>query len=68
MSISIPPQKFQLTLLFPSLILSFVFASQARRACSNIVICFNPAPTQMLDGTEEPKMPFKFAKQAARYN
>ena len=34
-------------------------------------LCFdlrNPASTQMIDGTEKPKIPFKFAKRVARYN
>ena len=34
-------------------ILSFVFAGQARRVLC-IVICINSAPTQMIDGTEKP--------------
>ena len=28
----------------------------------------NRAPTQMIDGTEKPKIPSKFSKHAARYN
>ena len=32
------------------------------------MICINPAPTQMIDGTEKPQIPSKFAKRAARYN
>ena len=27
-----------------------------------------PAPTQMIDGTEKPKIPSKLAKRTARYN
>ena len=27
-----------------------------------------PAPSQMIDGTEKPKIPLKFAKHAALYN
>ena len=34
-------------------ILSFVFAGQARRVLC-IVICINSAPTKMIDGTEKP--------------
>lgn len=37
------------------------------RARSNIVICINPDPTQMIYPTEKPKIPSKFAKLAARY-
>ena len=33
-----------------------------------IVICINPAPIKMIDGTENLKIPSKFAKRAARYN
>ena len=33
--------------------LSFVFAGQAGRA-RGIVICINPAPSQMIGGTEKP--------------
>ena len=35
---------------------------------SDIVICFNPAFTKMIDRTEKPKIPTKFAIRAARYN
>ena len=41
--------------------------SQAGRA-RYIVICVNPVFTKMIDGTEEPKIPSKFAKSAVRYN
>ena len=30
-----------------------------------IVICINPAVTKMIDETEKPKTPLKFAKRAA---
>ena len=33
-----------------------------------IVICFNPAFTKMIDGTEKPKILSKFVIRAARYN
>ena len=33
-----------------------------------IVICINPAFTQMIDGTEKPKISSKFAIRTARYN
>ena len=32
------------------------------------MICFNPAFTKMIDGTEKPKIPSKFAIHAVRYN
>ena len=31
-----------------------------------IVICINPAFTKMIDGTEKPKIPLKFAIHAAQ--
>ena len=46
---------------------SRVILSQAGRA-RNIVISINPAFTKMIDGTEKPKIPSKFAMWAARYN
>ena len=46
---------------------SRVILSQAGRA-RYIVFCTNPAFTNMIDGTEKPKIPSKFAKRAARYN
>ena len=46
---------------------SKVILSQAGRARYN-VICINPAFTKMIDGTEKPQIPSKFAKLAARYN
>ena len=33
-----------------------------------IIIIIKPAPTQMIDGTEKPKIPSKFAKCTAQYN
>ena len=54
---------------FPSLRIS-----QAGEAvCEGValsIICdlHNPASTQMIDGTEKPKIPSKFAKRAARYS
>ena len=45
-------------------ILSFVFAGQARRVLC-IVISINSAPTQMIDGTEKP---IRSLQRAARYN
>ena len=33
-----------------------------------VVICTYPAPTQMTDGTEKPKIPSRFSKHTARYN
>ena len=44
-----------------------VIHSQAERA-RYIVICINPAFTKMIDGTEKPKIPSKFAKYIVRYN
>ena len=44
---------------------SKVILSQAGRYN---VICINPAFTKMIDGTEKPQIPSKFAKLAARYN
>ena len=44
-------------------------ASVAKQFAS--ALCYdlhNPAPTQMIDGTEKSKIPQKFAKRAARYN
>ena len=41
--------------------------SQAGRTCY-IVICINLAFAKMIDGTEKPKIRFKFAKRAAQYN
>ena len=53
---------------FPPLFLNgLVILSQAGRA-RYIVICINPASTKMIDGTEKPKIPSKFAIRAARYN
>ena len=46
---------------------SKVILSQAGRARYN-VICINPAFTKMIDGTEKPQIPSKFAKLPARYN
>ena len=46
---------------------SRVILSQAGGARYN-VICINPAFTKMIDGTEKPKIPSKFAIRAARYN
>ena len=46
---------------------SRVILSQAARA-RYIVICTNRAFTKMIDGTEKPKIPSKFAKRATRYN
>ena len=43
---------------------SRVIAGQAGRARC-IVICVNSTPTQMIDGTEKPKIPLKFGKRAA---
>ena len=33
-----------------------------------IIIIIKPAPAQMIDGTEKPKIPSKFAKRTAQYN
>ena len=46
---------------------SRVILSQAARA-RYIVICTNRAFTKMIDGTEKPKIPSKFAKRAMWYN
>ena len=56
-------QKFHSPSRFPS-----PFSVLFLRACSNIGICINPAPTQMIDGIGKPKIPSKFAKRAACYN
>ena len=56
-------QKFHSPSRFPS-----PFSVLFLRACSNIGICINPAPTQMIDGIGKPKIPSKFAKRAAYYN
>ena len=45
---------------FATLGQSRVIVSQAERA-RYIVICINPAFTKMIDGTEKPKIPLKFA-------
>ena len=64
-----PPQKFHSPSRFPSLFLSSQesFSCEALRARC-VVICINSEPTQMIDGTEKPKIAMKFAKRAARYN
>ena len=41
-------------------------ANLGERARSNIVICINTDPTQMIYATEKPKILSKFAKRAAR--
>ena len=46
---------------------SKVIPIQAGRGCY-IVICFHPAFTKMIDGTEKPKILSKFVIRAARYN
>ena len=51
-----------------STIIIFLFGGQAGIAHSNTVICINPSLTQLIDGTEKPKIPWRFAKRAARYN
>ena len=62
-------QKNLLTIVISYAILeqSRVNLSQAWRA-RYIVICINPAFTKMIDGTEKPKIPSKFAIRAVRYN
>ena len=65
MSASFPPTKIPLTIAFPFAILSFVYAGQAR---SNILICINPPPAQIIHGIEQPKLPLKCAKRTRRYN
>ena len=47
-------------------ILSYDFVGQAWRKRSNIVICINPAPTEIIDGKEKPKVPSNFTKRAKR--
>ena len=49
MSASFRRQKFHSPWRFPS---PFFFASQAGRACSNIAICINPAPTPKLRSSQ----------------
>ena len=46
-------------------ILSFVFAGQARRVLC-IVICINSAPTKMIDGTEKPIRSLQTINQATK--
>ena len=46
---------------------SRVILSQAGQA-RYTVICINPAFTKIIDGTEKPKIPLKFAKRTARHN
>ena len=54
--------------------ISFAILEQSRVILSEagrvryIVICINPAFTKMIDGTEKPKIPWKFAKSATRCN
>ena len=65
----LPWTKNPLAIVITSAILeqSRVILSKARRVWY-IIICINPAFTKMIDGTEKPKIPFKFAKRAAQYN
>ena len=60
-------KKITIEISFAILEQSRVILSEAGRA-RYIVICINPAFTKIIDGTEEPKIPSKFAKGAARYN
>ena len=53
---------------FPSLFLNSLESFSAKLGARYIVICINPAFTKMIDRTEKPKIPSKFAKRAARYN
>ena len=46
-------------------ILSFVFAGQARRVLC-IVICINSAPTKMIDGTEKPILSLQTINQTTK--
>ena len=57
----LPPchEKVPLTIDISFDILSYVFACQARWARSNIMICINAAPKEMIDGKE---------KRTKRYN
>jgi len=66
----LPPclEKVPLTIEISFDILSYVFAGQARRARSNIMICINAAPKEMIDGKEKPKITSKFTKRTKRYN
>ena len=65
----LPSTKNPLTIAISFAILeqSRVILSQAGRA-RYIVICINPAFTKMIDRTEKPKIPSKFAKRGAQYN
>ena len=56
-----------ITISFAILEQSRVILSQAGRG-RYIVICFNPTFTKMIDGTEKPKIPSKFAIRTAQYN
>ena len=51
---------------FPSLFLNSVESFSAKLGEHVIVICINPAFTKMIDGTEKPKIPLKFAIHAAQ--
>ena len=68
-SASLPSTKNPLTdaISFAILEQSRVILSQAGRE-RYIMICINPAFTKMIDGTEKPKIPSKFAIRAARYD
>ena len=60
-------EKERMSSLVSTVIVSLAVAGEAGWA-RLVVICINPALAQMIDGTEKPKIPSKFAKQAARYN
>ena len=61
MSVSFPRQTIPLTIAISFAIISFVFAGQAGRARSIIVISFSPNLTQMIDGNGEHKIHSNFA-------
>ena len=58
--------KIYSPLRFPSLFLNSVESFSAKLGEHVIVICINPAFTKMIDRTEKPKIPLKFAIHAAQ--
>ena len=64
---SFHPLTIAISFAAARVILSFAFPCEPGRARC-VVTYINPAPTQMIDGAEKPKILSKFAKRAARYN
>ena len=65
-SASFLQQKIFSSSQFPSLFLNSLESFSAKLGEHVIVICINPAFTKMIDGTEKPKIPLKFAIHAAQ--